>query len=242
MILSDGRRIVPHNDKRASSPSPNIIPIHPDFRMIIMANRPGFPFLGNDFFGALGMFLYHIHIYFEIFACHSCVFEFFGCGIFLGDLFSCHDIDNPSPESELALLKSYGPDVPDALVQKLVRAFGELRSLADQGLVTYPYSTREVVHIVRHLQVCMQVVKFVFKRKHFENLSRSDSSSYFEGFTFYFPDRESTVTEQKIDFEILTDLYVLRSQESEKVDFKKCPSVCLSSVEVIVRTLLSRSI
>ena len=45
---------------------------------------------------------------------------------------------------------------------------------------------------------------------------------------FYFPDRESIVTEQKIDFEILTDLYVLRSQESEKVDFKKCPSVCMS--------------
>ena len=45
---------------------------------------------------------------------------------------------------------------------------------------------------------------------------------------FYFPDRESIVTEQKIDFEILTDLYVLRSQECEKVDFKKCLSVCMS--------------
>jgi len=45
---------------------------------------------------------------------------------------------------------------------------------------------------------------------------------------FYFPDRERIVTEQKIDFEILTDLYVLRSQESEKGDFKKCPSVCMS--------------
>jgi len=27
---------------------------------------------------------------------------------------------------------------------------------------------------------------------------------------------------------MLTDLYVLRSQESEKVDYIKCPSVCLS--------------
>jgi len=74
----------------------------------------------------------------------------------------------------------------------------------------------------------------------------SDSDVCFRLEIFYFPDRESIVTEQKIDFEILTDLYVLRSQESEKVDFKKCPSVCLSvclsSVEVIVRTLLSRSI
>lgn len=51
------------------------------------------------------------------------------------------------------MLKSYGPDVPDALVERLVKAFGELRNMADQGLVNYPYSTREVVNIVKHLQV-----------------------------------------------------------------------------------------
>ncbi|CAG2069265.1 unnamed protein product, partial [Timema podura] len=75
MILSDGRRIVPSDDPRVLARIPGIIPIHPDFKMIILANRPGFPFLGNDFFGALG------------------------------DLFSCHAVDNPSPESELSLLK-----------------------------------------------------------------------------------------------------------------------------------------
>ena len=32
----------------------NVIVMHPNFRMIVLANRPGFPFLGNDFFGALG--------------------------------------------------------------------------------------------------------------------------------------------------------------------------------------------
>lgn len=32
----------------------NVIVIHPDFRMVVLANRPGFPFLGNDFFGTLG--------------------------------------------------------------------------------------------------------------------------------------------------------------------------------------------
>jgi len=35
-------------------PSPNVIVSHPDFRMMVLANRPGFPFLGNDFFGAMG--------------------------------------------------------------------------------------------------------------------------------------------------------------------------------------------
>ncbi|XP_063587792.1 von Willebrand factor A domain-containing protein 8-like [Penaeus indicus] len=122
MLLSDGRRIVPGSHPLASSNSPNVIVSHPDFRMIVLANRPGFPFLGNDFFGALG------------------------------DLFSCHAIDNPSVESELALLHAYGPDVPENMMRRLVGAFGELRDLADQGLIQYPYSTREVVNIIKHLQ------------------------------------------------------------------------------------------
>ena len=37
-------------------PTPQRIVSHPDFRMVVLANRPGFPFLGNDFFGAMGMF------------------------------------------------------------------------------------------------------------------------------------------------------------------------------------------
>ena len=42
MILSDGRRIVPTNSPEAGD---NIIHLHPSFRMIVLANRPGFPFL-----------------------------------------------------------------------------------------------------------------------------------------------------------------------------------------------------
>nr|XP_023681264.1 von Willebrand factor A domain-containing protein 8 isoform X2 [Paramormyrops kingsleyae] len=120
MILADGRRII--SNPRDAEGRPNIIVMHPDFRMIVLANRPGFPFLGNDFFGALG------------------------------DIFSCHAVDNPKPHAELAMLKQYGPDVPDAVLQKLVATFGELRAMADQGTITYPYSTREVVNIVKHLQ------------------------------------------------------------------------------------------
>lgn len=71
----------------------------------------------------------------------------------VGDIFSCHAIDNPKPHSELSMLKQYGPDVPEPVLQKLVAAFGELRNLADQGVINYPYSTREVVNIVKHLQV-----------------------------------------------------------------------------------------
>ncbi|XP_041978858.1 von Willebrand factor A domain-containing protein 8 [Aricia agestis] len=123
MILSDGRRIVPKHmlDSSAGDIS-SFIPVHDDFRMIVLANRPGFPFLGNDFFASLG------------------------------DLFSCHAVDNPSIDSELTLLRSYGPDVPYDVMRKLVQAFAMLRDMADQGQLTYPYSTRELVNIVKHLQ------------------------------------------------------------------------------------------
>lgn len=121
MILSDGRKIVPHSSGNPTN-NPDIITTHSDFRMIVLANRPGFPFLGNDFFASLG------------------------------DLFSCHAVDNPSIESEIFLLQQYGPDVPRNILDVLVRAFAELRSMADVGQLSYPYSTREVVNIVKHLQ------------------------------------------------------------------------------------------
>ncbi|KAK3095149.1 hypothetical protein FSP39_010820 [Pinctada imbricata] len=119
MHLADGRRIV--SQKSGIKPSPSVIIGHPDFRMIVLANRPGFPFLGNDFFGAMG------------------------------DIFSCHAINNPDMKSEMSMLRRYGPDVPETTLEKLVQAFGDLRNMADQGLISYPYSTREVVNIVRHL-------------------------------------------------------------------------------------------
>ncbi|CAG9561699.1 unnamed protein product [Danaus chrysippus] len=123
MILSDGRRIVPKHMLESSGGNlSSFIPVHDDFRMIVLANRPGFPFLGNDFFASLG------------------------------DLFSCHAVDNPSIESELELLRAYGPDVPGDVMKKLVQAFALLRDMADQGQLTYPYSTRELVNIVKHLQ------------------------------------------------------------------------------------------
>ena len=73
--------------------------------------------------------------------------------VLLGDIFSCHAVDNPDTESEMSMLRQYGPDVPESVLRKLVLAFGELRNMADQGLITYPYSTREVVNMVKHLQV-----------------------------------------------------------------------------------------
>lgn len=82
--------------------------------MIFLANRPGFPFLGNDFFAAMG------------------------------DLFSCHAVHNPSPEAEKAMLQEYAPRVPADILGQLCEAFAELRQKNIDGLLNYPYSLREV--------------------------------------------------------------------------------------------------
>ena len=70
-----------------------------------------------------------------------------------GDIFSCHAVDNPHVDGEIEMLRRYGPDVPMETLRRLVSAFSELRDMADQGLINYPYSTREIVNMVKHLQV-----------------------------------------------------------------------------------------
>lgn len=52
-----------------------------------------------------------------------------------------------------SMVSQYGPDVPQKILQKLVSAFSDLREMADEGRISYPYSTREVVNIVKHMQV-----------------------------------------------------------------------------------------
>ena len=51
------------------------------------------------------------------------------------------------------MLRQYGVSVDEAILTKLVSAFSELRQMADDGLIAYPYSTREVVNIVKHIEV-----------------------------------------------------------------------------------------
>jgi len=131
LTLGDGRCIVRHGDPRLSArpdrsadgEEEQLIETGEGFRLIVLANRPGFPFLGNDFFRVCG------------------------------DVFSCHVVDNPNMASELALLTAYGPNVCPERLERLAALFSELRDLADQGKLTYPYSTRELVKAVRHLNL-----------------------------------------------------------------------------------------
>ena len=124
LLLADGRKILrtAPGDEGAGAGGPGFIPVHPDFRLMVLANRPGYPFLGNDFFREVG------------------------------DCFSCHVVNNPSVEDEVTLLKAYAPDVPDVIIRRLTGAFKELRQLQEDGMISYPYSARELVSITKHLQ------------------------------------------------------------------------------------------
>ena len=62
-------------------------------------------------------------------------------------------MDNPDVESEMLLLKKYAPHVPPEFLEKLSVAFQDLRRLVDEGIINYPYSTRELVSVVKHLEV-----------------------------------------------------------------------------------------
>ena len=107
----------------SSATSPDlVVRIHPDFRMVVLANRPGFPFLGNDFF-------------------HEC-----------GDVFAASVVDALDLPSELQLLRSYAPNAPVAPIVDLCLLFAELRQLSDAGTLSYPYSTRELVKLAQHYE------------------------------------------------------------------------------------------
>ncbi|KAF1335695.1 Von willebrand factor a domain-containing protein 8, partial [Globisporangium splendens] len=124
MLLGNGKRLIDPNKVAVEEwhDEDKIIRLHPEFRMWVLANRPGFPFLGNNFFREIG------------------------------DVFASHAIENPDEESELALLKAYAPNVPVDILRRLCKAFAELRELVDKGVITYPYSTREAVAVAKHLE------------------------------------------------------------------------------------------
>ena len=96
--------------------------IHADFRVIVLANPPGWPFVGNDFY-------------------REC-----------GDCFATHAVGNVSAESQAQLLKEIAPDIPVQMVATLLSIFGQLRLLHEEGRIAYPYSVRELVLIARRLQ------------------------------------------------------------------------------------------
>lgn len=70
----------------------------------------------------------------------------------IGDAFSCLIVDNPDITSEMRILQGYAPSVEAWVLERLAKAFADLRQLVDTGLLSYPYSTRELIQVCRHLE------------------------------------------------------------------------------------------
>jgi len=118
----------------------------------------------------------------------------------VGSVFSTFAVDNPDTLSEMDMLRKYGPDVSEELLRKLIAAFNELRNLVEEGQILYPYSTRELVNIVRHLQsypkdnvgtilqnvfdfdLFFEMVVFNSPRNHYSVFARSQSDGKFSIF------------------------------------------------------------
>ena len=98
-----------------------IVPIHPNFKLFCLANRPGHPFLGNHFF-------------------KEC-----------GDLFVVHVVENLDRDSEISLLTAFAPEIDSQTLARLSNVFADLRMLNDQGILAYPFSAREAVALAKHL-------------------------------------------------------------------------------------------
>ncbi|KAJ3390092.1 hypothetical protein HDU80_011354 [Chytriomyces hyalinus] len=62
-----------------------------------------------------------------------------------------HSQPNADAASEIELIREAEPAVDIPLSNKLVAVFGDLRKAFDEGSITYPYSLRELLNIVRHI-------------------------------------------------------------------------------------------
>ncbi|KAF9011991.1 AAA domain-containing protein [Cyathus striatus] len=116
MTLSDGRRVRPEMEREGD------IVVHKNFRLVLLANRPGYPFLGNHFLQVLG------------------------------ENFSAHSVSNPDQESERKLLSQLAPDLSPDLILRLVGVFHDLRKGYEDGVISYPYSLRELINLVKHMK------------------------------------------------------------------------------------------
>ena len=161
ILLADGRRFVKEDSPMLSqnATSQNILSIHPKFLVIALANRPGsfgcccrwlLPVVVRGCAGLCWVVLV-LTLFFSFYLCLG--FPFLGNNFFreMGDAFACHAISNPDQQSEMALLRQYSPNLPEQLLEMLTGAFKDLRLLTDSGKLTYPYSTRELVNVIKHL-------------------------------------------------------------------------------------------
>ena len=125
-LIEDGELALPDGrslryQTNESSLDEDIVPIHPDFRVWALINPATYPFHGNDLAKEMA------------------------------DVFSCHHVPPMDIESQRRILKSYGPNVDEATIDRLLSIWQELRDAHEKGTLAYPFSVREAVSVVKHI-------------------------------------------------------------------------------------------
>jgi hypothetical protein len=134
MTLSDGRRVRRRRigEEQKERGRDGEVYVHPDFRLVLLANRPGYRELTFLIYPTVLPDLLHT--------------AFLGNHFLqvLGENFSAHSVTNPDPESEQMLLGQMAPEIDKVLIRKLVNAFQDLRRGYEGGGggIGYPYSLR----------------------------------------------------------------------------------------------------
>ena len=123
-LIEDGELILPDGRilrLEADESRSNVLHVHPDFRVWALANPATYPFHGNDISGEMS------------------------------DIFSCHTVPALDAESQRRILRSYGPNLSETTVDKIVGVWQDLRKAHEKGQMSYPFSVREAVSVVKHM-------------------------------------------------------------------------------------------
>ena len=67
----------------------------------------------------------------------------------MADVFSCHTVPPLDPESQKRILKSYGTNVPEGVIDTIIDIWQDLREAHEKGVMVYPFSVREAVSVVK---------------------------------------------------------------------------------------------
>ena len=124
LSLPDGRMLCYREGNHTSDDHDThdtIIPIHKDFAIWALANPAGYPFHGNDLAREMS------------------------------DVFSCHTVPPMDIDSHKRILMSYGDNVHPKMINKIVKTWEDLRVAHEEGTIIYPFSVRESVAVVKHL-------------------------------------------------------------------------------------------
>ncbi len=121
--LPDGRCVVREQLRHLVPEGNEVIAVHPDFRLIMLANPGVAPFLGSNVLDSLGSL------------CNALV------------------MDPPSVDSMIAILTGYNQSSPAETIEKLSRAFAELFRLNLDGELSYAFGLREAISVVKDLNV-----------------------------------------------------------------------------------------